>query len=308
MGFAPVILVPLVNDLAAGIEAFQHIGPGAQERLQAGFLQVAVVLFVVLLREDRSPARLGRHVAEGGAGGKGELDAIGVQHLDRLELGIGNAAVFRDALVAEQFITEQHVLGRHGRAVREFHVLAQVEDHPGPILGVFHRRTKQAVGGAHVVGGAGQDGFVEDRGQRRRIAGDGIGVEAVKAARCPLADLATLWRVGVHIGQMREVGRKGEVAEGGNAVRHDHRFGPQRQGGRRQGQDRGAGRQQRPVCRPPHCLRPNHCRSCLPHRPLPLGQPFLFIDPIRGFVEPTSRDRPAHLRDWRTTAQRTSNR
>ena len=220
----PIILIPLVHHLLTGADAVQHIRPGAKEGRQAAFLKIARVAGVIGLGDDGQAARLGRHVAKGGAGGEGELHPVRVQSLNRLELFVEHRPELGNPLVTEELIAEHHILGGHRAAVGKGDIFPQVENHPRPVLRILHRLAQLAIGRADLISGARQDGFVKDLAQRHRSALDGIGVHRIKRARRPLADLATLRGVRIHIGQMREISGKLQRAKGGNAMRHDHRL------------------------------------------------------------------------------------
>ena len=222
MRVAPVIGVATVDDLLAQLHAVDQILAGPEERHGVGFLEVPFVLFKVGLGKDRQTAHRGRQIAEGLARNKGEFHLVGVQHFHRLDLFVKDRPKLGDALFGHHIVAEHHVFGGQGRSVREFHILAQIEDHPGTVGGIFHRLAHVAITGADLVGGAGQDRLVHHRHQRRRDALNRIGVQRIVGAKGPLAELAALGRVRVHIVEMGQVGGIFQIAKGRDAVADDH--------------------------------------------------------------------------------------
>ena len=142
-------------------------------------------------------------------------------------------------------ISEQHIVGGHGRAVRKANLRPHVEDHPGLVLGIFDGFADQAVKRADLVRRAGHHVFVGNVGQCGRAALFRVGVEAVEGSIGSDGNLAPLGRVGVHIVQMREIRRIfRRLAKGRDAVRPDDlalalgqrrsaKHHPQRQRGKR---------------------------------------------------------------------------
>jgi hypothetical protein len=87
------------------------------------------------LAEDRQPARRRDAPAHLAFGVEIEADAAVVQNLGAGD-GVGQVrAEGRQALVAKDFVGEQHILRRHRCAVGKRRLLAQGEDDVGLILG-----------------------------------------------------------------------------------------------------------------------------------------------------------------------------
>jgi hypothetical protein len=59
--------------------------------------------------------------------------------LDQVEIAFDHVAKLGDALFEKEVDGELQILGRHRGAVREGHVVAQVQHHPVKAFGVFDR-------------------------------------------------------------------------------------------------------------------------------------------------------------------------
>jgi hypothetical protein len=145
-----------------------------------------------------------------------KADALRVQHLGPGDGQRDIGAERRQAFVAQNLVGKQHVIGRDRRAVGKPHAFPQRKDHKGPILRIGDGLTQQAIAFADGIEGGFQHRFEKDRGQNRRIALIGIGmqrVEAATATRPTHRHLTALGRFGVHICQMREIGRICQIGD-----------------------------------------------------------------------------------------------
>ncbi len=224
MGIAPIVGVPAIGDGFTNAHRIKHIGTRADERRQAAFFKVQTIRLVMRFGQDRQAAHILRQVAGGDVCFEGELHLMGAHRLDAFNLCGKDRAEIGQPLGQKHLVGKDHIFRSQGRAIGKSHIIAQVEDHPRPVLGVFDRLTEQAIGGSDLVAGAFKDRFERGRGKGRRPALDRIGVHAVEPARSPFRNLAALGGVRVDVIQMRKPRRIFQLAKGRDAMGDDHAF------------------------------------------------------------------------------------
>ena len=144
-------------------------------------------------------------------------------------------AVGRAALLGEDLVGEEHVLGRHRLAVRPFGIRVEIECRLpaiGPDVDDFGQQPIEREG---LVGVALhqrlEDQIAEDRVDHAARGGaqalDDERVEVVEAADHAIGDAAALRGVRIDVGEMREVGRQRRFALHGDGM-HRLRTGRQR--------------------------------------------------------------------------------
>ena len=118
---APVVGVAAVLDRLAGLDVGDDVLAGADRRHQrrVGEFDAGVVV----LGQDRQAAGELRQVAGRGAGLEGELDAVRVERLDRLDV-LERDLVGGLALLQEHLPGEDDVVGGDRHAVGEFRLRA----------------------------------------------------------------------------------------------------------------------------------------------------------------------------------------
>ncbi len=82
---------------------------------------------------------------------------MGIQDLDLFDLLGQNGAKIGQPFGEKRLIGKEDVIRRQGRSVRELCLGAQVEDDPGPILGVLQCFAEQTIGRADFIRRAGQN-------------------------------------------------------------------------------------------------------------------------------------------------------
>ena len=232
---APVVGVAPQRQRAAGVHVLDDVGGrGDGHHVEPALGEVAP--FPLRALEDRAHAGEQRELPIGRV--EGDADGAGPGGLDALDL-VPKPDVARVALGPERLVGPDDVLGRHRGAVGEAGLRAQRELDPGAVGRRLHALGEEAVEREGLVIGTAHQGLVGEEPQLpgHRTLQD-VGVEAVEGADLPLGDPAALRRVGVHVGQVGEVGGQGglpihgdpmRVGQGESPLRHhgrDERQGP----------------------------------------------------------------------------------
>ncbi|CAM5208316.1 hypothetical protein BTHI11S_03944 [Bosea thiooxidans] len=219
----PIVRHALELDEAALLEASDLVGARAERRLQRRGGEVA--RRPVFLREHRQAGDDEMQVA---SALRREL-----HHEDIVAFGlrrdqlVEQQAVGRMALRLQDVHREGDVAGRHARAVMEARLGPQAEAIAQLVRGDRDALRQQAVERARLVAGAGHQAVEAGIHAGCAITLQNIGVERVEGVEALVAataldldgEQAALRCLRVHIGEMREVRRQSQFAEGGESVR-----------------------------------------------------------------------------------------
>ena len=127
----PPVGVAAIGDGAPGVDLGDDVGSAADRRLQRGALEGLGVDLVP--RQDRHEREDERDLAIAGRS-EGEADAAGADFLRLRHLAVVRA-VIGPALLLQDGVTEEHVLGRDRGAVGKAGLGAQVEGDGAAVLG-----------------------------------------------------------------------------------------------------------------------------------------------------------------------------
>ena len=244
-------MTPLIFDIAAGLEAADLVGAGAERRLERQFLER--LSRVVGPRKNRQAGDEERHVA-GAFRRESDIDDYVVLRLrvDKIAQQLGDD---RMPLGLEEVEREGDVMRGEPRAVVE------------PGRGPDEEPVAKAVGGApHLLGGkpvhrvrlvAGAD---HERGEGevhplRRVALEDVAVQRIEgeevlivfAVRPDLRERAALRRLRIDVAEVMEVRRIGKLAERRETVRFDLVVGASGQYPTNAAKRRGACERERPT-------------------------------------------------------------
>ena len=163
-------------------------------------------------------------------------DAVGEVELHRViiqRLDLGNALAHRvgvglQPLVQQQVVRKYDVMRRHRRAVREARLGAHVEGDPRLVLGVFEAFAEQAVTLAIDIrrqrltrGRLPQQALETEDREQMRAALARIGVHRIQRTDEGDRDFPALGRIRVHVVEMLEIRRIGQIAVEGITVAFD---------------------------------------------------------------------------------------
>ena len=220
--FAPIVGIALENDAVAGFDLGHRVGARADERFQRRAIKSLLV--ERMLRHDRRhrdderkfPVR---QVVEG------ELDAV-VAGLLQLGDLLHAIRIGRAALVGEDIVGEQHVVGRDRLAVRPFRFRIEMELDRLAVVAHIGRVGEQAVereGLVHVaLHQRLEDQIAEDRVDHAACRGTQAfqdeRVEVVERPDHAIGDRAALGRLRVGIVEMGVVRRQRRLALHGDGI------------------------------------------------------------------------------------------
>ena len=156
----------------------------------------------------------------------------------RLDHVLQRLMVDRVAFVLQRVEGEHHVVGGERRAVGELRLGPQIEGDRLAVVGDLGALGHQPVDRVRLVGRRHHQRVEQQLEPLRRVAFQNVVVEAVEGGDAAPADQrerAALGRVGIGIGEMLEIGRVGEIAEGREAVLCFPRRPPGREGWRERG-------------------------------------------------------------------------
>ena len=206
---APIVLDALVDDVAAGREILDAVGPGAERRLERGvgdvaFLAVGVGALPPVLRQDGQLADdLRQFVIAGAVEGEGDFVIAGL-------LRFGDVAVIGGrlrAVLLVGFEGEDDVVRRHRRAVMPFRLRPQPIADRGKIVRIAQRLGNQSVFARYFVERGHRERVVDqiDAGGERAFDAGNHRVEIVERAVSDLPRGAGLRRRGVDVIELLEV-------------------------------------------------------------------------------------------------------
>ena len=242
---APIVRVALEFDEASLLEGLDLVGAGAERRVERGGGEIAAL--PPGGREDRhaDDDEMGVAAATLDEAHMNDVVALGGGGLDLLqELGVD-----RVALLLQHVEREGDVGRRHPRAVEEARLRPQPEAIVELVGRNAHRLREQAIDRIRLVAVGGHQ-RVEGRAHAgRAVALPAVDVERVEGVEVLVAagvgDLqrqeAAGRRLRVDIGEMREVGRQGEIAERREAVGLDRIVGERGERAREKRRERAAG-------------------------------------------------------------------
>ena len=221
----PIVVAQLVFDRPPLLEGLDPVGAGAERRIERRSVEVAPL-----------PPRGGkdRHAGDDEMGVARALFDEAHQH-DVVGLGVDavdfdqQLRIGRVRLLLEHVERELDVGRRHRRAVGEARLGAQLEAVAELVGADSDRARQQAVERIRLVAVAAHQRVEHCRHARRAVAALGEDVERVEGVEVLVArgrgDLqrqqAALRRVGIDVGEALEIGRQGEVAKRGQAMRFE---------------------------------------------------------------------------------------
>ena len=227
---APPVGALGVDDEAARLKGLDAIGAGPDGCLKGRFGEILAL--PLRLFQDRAQAQDQRQFAVLGVEGEAHRPLARGFGCRNRSIGGGKS---RRALGAQRLEGPQHVLHRHGAAVRESGLGAQGKFHEGPRgirLDRFGQKTVKRKG--LVIRPAQQRLDRQGRYPLGRAALHDVGVQRIEPARDAKDDPPALGRIGVGIGQRHKIRGQGGVAIHSYAML---RLG-QRRGGGKEGQCR----------------------------------------------------------------------
>ena len=193
-----------------------QIRPRAERRVERGFLERP--RRVIGLGEDRQGGDGERQVAHEIAG-KCVAHRVRVERL-RLDHVLQCLMVDRVAFILQRVEGEHHVVGGERRAVGELRLGPQIEGDRLAVVGDLGALGHQPVDRVRLVGRRHHQRVEQQLEPLRRVAFQNVVVEAVEGGDAAPADQresAAFGRVGIGVGEMLEIGRVGEIAEGREA-------------------------------------------------------------------------------------------
>jgi hypothetical protein len=229
----PPVGIAAVGDGAAGIDPRHHVGPAAHGRLERRALERGRIELVA--RQDRHQPEQQRSLAVARQS-EGEAHAAVADLLGRRHLAVVRA-VIEPALLLEERVAEQNVLGRNRTSVGEPGFGPEVERDERAIGGELDALRNQAVERERLVAAARHQALEHVLAQaRRRDAPVDEGVEAVEAAQHAENEAAAAGSVRVHIGKVADPGGMLWCAVHGKGVQRLRRRSRRRTGRQRRQQ------------------------------------------------------------------------